>query len=106
LQVTQDLLHAVMPRWTLHDLRRTGATMMNEFSLAEPHVIEAILNHVSGASKGGVAGIYNRASYEIQKRAALDRWGNFVLRAVASFEEGGAEGVDAFVRCAREQLEP
>ena len=67
-----DLLYFVMPRWTLHDLRRTGGTQMNEFSLAEPHIIEAILNHISGSSKGGVAGIYNRASYEIQKRTALN----------------------------------
>jgi hypothetical protein len=37
-----------------------------------PHVIEAALNHVSG-HKAGVAGIYNRATYEPQKRAALER---------------------------------
>ena len=28
----------------------------------QPHVIEAVLNHVSG-HKGGVAGIYNRSIY-------------------------------------------
>jgi integrase len=101
------LLHSIMPHWTLHDLRRTGATLMNEFSLAEPHIIEAVLNHISGGSKGGVAGIYNRASYEVQKRVALDRWGDFVKRAAASFGKGGVEGiecVDAFVRGARQQL--
>jgi integrase len=101
------LLHSIMPHWTLHDLRRTGATLMNEFSLAEPHIIEAVLNHISGGSKGRVAGIYNRASYEVQKRAALDRWGDFVTRAAASFGKGGVEGiesVDAFARGARQQL--
>ena len=43
----------------------------------EPHIIEAALNHVSGA-KAGVAGIYNRAHYAEEKRAALERWGAHV----------------------------
>jgi len=38
-----------------------------------PHVIEQILNHLSG-HKGGVAGIYNRSSYEREVRAALAQW--------------------------------
>ena len=38
-----------------------------------PHIVEAVLNHVSGA-KGGVAGTYNREQYEPEKRAALERW--------------------------------
>ena len=42
-----------------------------------PHIIEAILNHVSG-HKSGVAGIYNRAKYEGEMRAALCKWGNYV----------------------------
>jgi hypothetical protein len=33
--------------WTNHDLRRTVATRMGELGIA-PHVIEAVLNHVSG----------------------------------------------------------
>ena len=39
----------------------------------QPHVIEAALNHVSGA-KAGVAGTYNRAAYAAEKKAALERW--------------------------------
>jgi hypothetical protein len=38
-----------------------------------PHAIEAILNHISG-HKGGVAGIYNRSTYEKEKRIALEQW--------------------------------
>jgi hypothetical protein len=34
---------------------------------------EACLNHVSGA-KAGVAGVYNRAVYAAEKKAALERW--------------------------------
>src|SRR5262245_878735 len=58
--------------WRLHDLRRTAATMMAELGVF-PHIIEAILNHVSG-HRAGVAGIYNRARYEAEMRQALQRW--------------------------------
>jgi integrase len=73
--------------WTLHDLRRTMATKMANDLGVLPHIIEAILNHVSG-HKGGVAGIYNRATYAAEKRAALDVWGNHLqtLLAIASGE--------------------
>jgi len=66
--------------WTLHDLRRSVATGMAELGVA-PHIVEAILNHVSG-HKAGVAGIYNRATYEKEKRAALAMWVDHVLAAV------------------------
>jgi hypothetical protein len=39
----------------------------------QPHIIEAVLNHVSG-HKAGVAGIYNRARYVGEMRDALQRW--------------------------------
>jgi integrase len=61
-----------MPAWRLHDLRRTAATQMAELGVL-PHIIEAILNHVSG-HKSGVAGIYNRARYADEMRSALQRW--------------------------------
>lgn len=61
-----------MPDWRLHDLRRTCATGMAEFGV-QPHIIEAVLNHVSGR-KAGVAGIYNRARYAGEMRDALQRW--------------------------------
>lgn len=59
--------------WTLHDLRRTVVTGMNELGVA-PHVVEAVVNHVSGRAKAGVAGVYNRAVYAMEKRAALQAW--------------------------------
>jgi integrase len=62
--------------WRLHDLRRTCATMMAELGVL-PHIIEAILNHVSG-HKSGVAGIYNRARYMEEMRSALQLWGDYV----------------------------
>jgi integrase len=67
-----------MSEWRFHDLRRTAATMMAELGIL-PHIIEAILNHVSG-HKSGVAGIYNRARYTDEMRTALQRWSNHVER--------------------------
>jgi integrase len=65
-----------LPDWRLHDLRRTAATGMAELG-TQPHIIEAVLNHVSG-HKAGVAGIYNRARYEGEMRNALQRWADHV----------------------------
>jgi integrase len=65
--------------WTLHDLRRTLVTRMSEDLRVQPHVVEAVVNHVSG-TRAGVAGIYNRALYLDERRSALDAWGRYVLR--------------------------
>jgi integrase len=65
-----------MSDWRIHDLRRTCATGMAEVGV-QPHIIEAVLNHVSG-HKAGVAGIYNRARYEGEMREALQRWADHV----------------------------
>ncbi len=62
--------------WRLHDLRRTAATRMADLGV-QPHVIEAVLNHISG-HKSGVAGIYNRATYANEKRVALALWADRV----------------------------
>jgi integrase len=72
-----------MKPWRVHDLRRTCATMMGELKIAEPHVIEAILNHLSG-TKAGVAGTYNRAMYWDERVKALDAWGEWVEKNVAA----------------------
>jgi integrase len=71
-----------LPHWTLHDLRRTAATVMADRLAVLPHIVEAILNHVSG-HRAGVAGVYNRARYEAEMREALDRWACEVSRIVA-----------------------
>jgi integrase len=71
---------AVRP-WRLHDLRRTAATGMAGIGVA-PHIVEAALNHVSGA-KAGVAGTYNVEAYGAERRAALERWADHVEAAVS-----------------------
>jgi integrase len=73
---------APLPHWTLHDLRRTAATGMSGLGV-QPHIVEAVLNHVSG-HRAGVAGIYNRASYATEKREALNLWAEHVLKIVGS----------------------
>ena len=63
----------VMPPWVLHDLRRSFVTHLNEKKFALPHVIEAIVNHVSG-HLAGVAGTYNKALYLDERWRALGLW--------------------------------
>lgn len=48
----------------------------------QPHIIEAVLNHISG-TRAGVAGVYNRAAYEPEKRAALDTLASYIKTACA-----------------------
>jgi integrase len=67
--------------WVLHDLRRSVATGMADIGI-QPHIIEAVLNHVSG-HKGGIAGIYNRAQYAAEKAQALAQWDEHVASIVA-----------------------
>ncbi len=70
----------VLPPWTLHDLRRTMVTMMNEKLDVAPHVVEAVINHISGQAKAGVAGVYNRALYLDDRRRALEAWAAYLGR--------------------------
>ena len=77
-------LDAKLPRmapWQLHDIRRSVATGMAELGI-EPHIIEAILNHVSG-HRSGVAGVYNKATYLEAKTKALELWAQHIGVIVA-----------------------
>jgi integrase len=58
--------------WILHDLRRTAATGMAGLATG-PHIVDKVLNHVSGAIRG-VAAVYNRHGYEKERAAALEAW--------------------------------
>ncbi len=72
--------------WVIHDLRRAVATHMNEIGVT-PHIVEAVLGHVSG-SRGGVAGVYNLAAYEPEKRAAMLRWDARLMAAIEGRDTG------------------
>lgn len=62
-----------MPHFTIHDLRRTAATLLSEASYP-PDVIEKALNHTIR----GVRGVYNRAEYGEQRREMLQAWADMV----------------------------
>jgi integrase len=66
--------------WCVHDIRRTVATRMADLGIL-PHVIEALLNHISG-HKSGVARVYNRSTYERETRAALALWSDHLCTIV------------------------
>ena len=58
--------------WSVHDLRRTLATGLQRLGV-RLEVTEAVLNHISG-SRAGIAGVYQRHDWAMEKRAALDAW--------------------------------
>jgi len=62
--------------WRLHDLRRTVATGMQRLGF-NLQVIEACLGHVSG-SRAGIVGVYQRHSFDDEKRQALEAWARHV----------------------------
>jgi integrase len=82
-----DAALALGESWILHDIRRTVATGLQRLGV-RLEVTEALLNHVSG-SRSGIVGVYQRHGWEQEKRAALDAWGQFVLRAA---EDKGVAG--------------
>ena len=89
----QSSRQAARPAWVLHDLRRSFVTHVSEQGFAAPHVVEAAVNHISGA-KAGVAGVYNRASYLNEKRQAFELWGAHVgLPPTLSDKAGPASSV-------------
>ncbi|HII3673158.1 TPA: tyrosine-type recombinase/integrase [Yersinia enterocolitica] len=65
--VWQRLGHA--EPWSLHDIRRTFATKLNDLGVA-PHVVEQLLGH----TMPGVMAVYNLSQYMPEKLEALNMW--------------------------------
>jgi len=73
-----------IPEWRVHDLRRTAATGMA--MLGTPlHIVERILNHISGTASAKVSGIdaalvrvYQRFEYAEERKRALVDWANHI----------------------------
>jgi integrase len=61
---------------TLHDIRRTYASNMARIGVPL-HVIERLLNHVSG-SFGGIVGVYQRHSFMPEMREAIEKYEQFL----------------------------
>ena len=64
---------AKMPRWTLHDLRRTARTLMSRAKVPEDHA-ERAMGHVIA----GVRGTYDRYSFLEEKREAFKKLADIV----------------------------
>lgn len=65
--------------FTVHDLRRTGSTLLNELGFNSDW-IEKCLAHEEGRSSRGV---YNKAEYEQQRRHMLQEWADIIDAWVA-----------------------
>jgi integrase len=79
-KATLDALTGIAD-WILHDLRRTFATRLAEMGVA-PHVIERLLNHVTG-SLSPIALVYNKAKYLEEMREAMKAWEVHVAGIIA-----------------------
>lgn len=75
-----------MEHFTLHDLRRTAASHMAGLGIYRL-IVKKVLNHTDS----DVTGIYDRHSYDAEKRTALEAWG----RRVAEIVGGNAARVAA-----------
>jgi len=56
-----------LPRWTLHDLRRTARSLMSRAGVPSDHA-ERCLGHVIG----GIRGVYDRHEYHREKAEAFE----------------------------------
>lgn len=75
--------------WIVHDLRRSAASGMARLKMPE-HVVDKLLNHVSGKIRG-VAAIYNRYDYLDDRRTALEAWGAYVARLTGQVDTANVE---------------
>ena len=73
--------------WTWHDFRRSFATALGEAGIPES-VADAVLNHRQAATRGGVLGVYQRASRWPEQMRAMEFWGQLLKAAI--------EGRDAY----------
>ncbi|OFA04833.1 site-specific integrase [Duganella sp. HH101] len=74
-----DSLVLSSEKWTPHDLRRTGATLMQSLGV-EQHVIERIANH---AEQNRMQRIYQRFDYAAEQRKAWAKLGALLTELTA-----------------------
>jgi integrase len=68
--------------WRLHDLRRTCVSGMARLGVP-PHVADKILNHQAGTISG-VAAVYQRHDFIVERKNALERWGAHIAKILAA----------------------
>jgi len=72
--VNRNLKEFGVEPWTPHDLRRTAASHMTGMGYNRL-VVSKLLNH----AERGVTAVYDRYSYDSEKRQALEAWGQKLL---------------------------
>lgn len=68
-----------------HDLRRTAASKMAGDLEIDRTTLAKILNHVDGS----VTAVYDRHSYDSQKRSALDAWADRLMNIIHGQDQDG-----------------
>lgn len=71
-----------LPQWTIHDLRRTFATIHAEIG-TPIQVTEKLLNHVSG-TQGGIVGIYQQHGYMNEMKQAVLTYEDHIAKIVSA----------------------
>ena len=77
----QEILGDKFQPWRTHDLRRTAASGMAALGFL-PHIIERVLNHVSGA-QGGLVSVYQRHEFREERKRAILAWGDRLVELVS-----------------------
>ncbi|WP_404924997.1 tyrosine-type recombinase/integrase [Mesorhizobium sp. ORM16] len=60
--------------FTVHDLRRTGSTLLNEIGFNRDWIEKCLAHEDSRSSRG----VYNKAEYEPQRRHMLQEWADMI----------------------------
>jgi integrase len=81
--MTKALDHLDVTNITPHDLRRTAASHMTGMGISRL-VVARILNH----AETGVTAVYDRHSYDPEKRQALDAWATRIVDIVSGKSKG------------------
>jgi len=72
-----------VPAFTPHDLRRSAATQMTLLGIQRLHVAKVL-----GHADSDITAVYDRSTYEVEKRVALQTWADH-LRAIIAGKKSG-----------------
>jgi integrase len=73
--------------WRFHDFRRTAVTRLGEAERHDEAVLDLLINHKASVSRGGVLGVYQRASRWAERVRALDDWDRMLALALGETSE-------------------
>lgn len=88
--VTETLRTASgISNWSGHDLRRTAATKMTGDLKVPRFTLSRILNHAEGK---GATKVYDRSSYDDEKKDALEKWAKRLMVIVSDLKAVSSAG--------------